>query len=227
MEEKDINTKPSLNGLFTLVIMVMVYLMVPQVIGSICYKVLKLNETISLMIGNAFAAIVLFLAFFKKLKAQLIEYVHNKEYRGKSIKYWLIGFALMYVANAILVFLVFKGKIATNEELNRQILKSFPLVAFFEISIIAPFLEEMIFRYGLRKFIGKNKYFPIITALIFGGLHALTGISSWMDLLYTIPYGALGYMFGLAYNETDNIFTSVASHAIHNTLSFILILLFT
>ena len=37
-----------------------------------------------------------------------------------------------------------------------------------------------------------------------------------VDVLYIIPYGALGGAFALAYYDTDTIFTSMTMHMIHN-----------
>ena len=135
----------------------------------------------------------------------------------------------MYIANLILAYLVFPGQIAENEELNRIFMHTYPLLGFFEVVLIAPFMEEMVFRYGLRKAWGKNKAFPLISGLVFGLLHALTGISSLevselLELLYIIPYGALGYAFGYLYNKTDNIFFSMSVHMTHNLISFLLIM---
>ncbi len=225
INEKESN-KPTRQGFLILLLMVALYVFVPTMIARDLIKYFNLNSNLSSMIGSVTLAIIFLIVFWSEIKKTFKEYISSKENFYTSLKYWLKGFGIMYISNIILVLLVFKGKIATNEEMNRQILKEFPAVAFFEIALIAPFVEEFIFRYALRKATGKNKYFPLITALIFGLLHSLTGISSWLDLLYTIPYGALGYMFGLAYNKTDNIFTSIVAHSVHNTLSFILIMLF-
>ena len=222
-----INTKPSLKGLWLLVVMSLIYILVPSFVIAILLRTTTIDDTLATIIGSSSVAVIFFFMFFNMLKEDYKKYINTKDSFKTSLKYWLKGFGLMYISNLILVLFVFKGKIATNEELNREILSKVPLIGFLEVSLVAPFVEELIFRFGLRKFIGKNKYFPIITALVFGGLHAVTGITSWMDLLYTIPYGALGYVFGLSYNETDNIFTSMVSHSVHNTVSFILIMLFS
>ena len=71
---------------------------------------------------------------------------------------------------------MFNGNISANEELNRQAITSYPIIGFISISIVAPLVEEMLFRYGLRKVTGKTKYFPLITAILFGGVHTLAGI---------------------------------------------------
>ena len=144
---------------------------------------------------------------------------------GDSLKYWGIGLALMYLFNIILIYVVFNGNISANEELNRQAITSYPIIGFISISIVAPLVEEMLFRYGLRKVTGKTKYFPLITAILFGGVHTLAGIGlSLKELLFILPYGSLGYAFGYLYNKSDNIVSTIVSHSIHNTIVFIIIL---
>ena len=45
---------------------------------------------------------------------------------------------------------------------------------------------------------------------------------TFTDLLYIIPYGALGATFAYAYYKTDTVFTTVTFHIIHNTILFLI-----
>ena len=113
--------------------------------------------------------------------------------------------------------------VTVNEELNRQALLSYPVIGFVSISIIAPFVEEMIFRFGLRKITGNNIMFPIMSFLIFGFLHTVAGLDrSLLELVYIIPYGALGFVFAKAYQKSDNIFSSISAHMMHNTFCYVM-----
>lgn len=214
-------------GFIFCLIMVFVYFIVPQLIGAFLYYKLKLNDLVAVVIGNIVLAFIFLIIYFPKLKKQFREYFSNSDNFYDSLKIWGIGFSVMIISNIFLVSLVFPDQISRNEELNRIFLHSYPLLSFFEISLVAPFVEEMIFRFSIRKATGKNKYFPLITGLIFGLLHALTEISSPLELLYTIPYGALGYAFGYLYNKSDNIFSSMSVHIMHNFMTYLLIILFT
>ena len=46
-----------------------------------------------------------------------------------------------------------------------------------------------------------------------------TESTSLIEILYIIPYGALGFFFAKAFYETDNIFSSISVHMIHNTIA--------
>ena len=53
---------------------------------------------------------------------------------------------------------------------------------------------------------------------MFGGAHVIDSAKTFIDILYIIPYGALGGAFALAYYDTDTIFTSMTMHMIHNLI---------
>ena len=46
-----------------------------------------------------------------------------------------------------------------------------------------------------------------------------------LDLLYLIPYIALGAAFSLAYIKSNNIFTSYLIHLFHNSMTVLLVIL--
>lgn len=150
----------------------------------------------------------------------------KKDYKkifNVGLKYWALGIFLMIISNFIINYLVFGGDIATNEEMVRETILDYPLFGIISAVIVAPFTEELIFRGSLRRCF-KNKYFYAITSgVIFGLMHAISGYSSPLDLLYIIPYGSLGYAFSMMYYETDNIYTNIFMHSLHNLLSCVLI----
>ena len=104
---------------------------------------------------------------------------------------------------------------------------TYPIIGFISVGILAPFVEEMIFRFGLKKITGESNLFPLVSAIVFGLPHALTGISSFpgdaIQLLYILPYGALGYAFGYIFKKYDNILCSMSIHIIHNIMCFLVI----
>ena len=203
-------------------ILVSIYFLVPQLVGSLFYYGLKLPEITSVYIGNICVAIIFFFMYKNMLKEKFKEYISSVNNFGDSLKWWGIGFAIMVVSNLLIYkFLISEGPV--NEELNRQALLSYPVIGFISISIIAPFVEEMIFRFGLRKITGNNIMFPIMSFLIFGFLHTVAGLDrSLLELVYIIPYGALGFVFAKAYQKSDNIFSSISAHMMHNTFCYVM-----
>ena len=116
------------------------------------------------------------------------------------------------------------GKITDNEATIRGLIKLAPLLMGFEISIYDTIIEELIFRHNIRS-ITDNKYiYPLLSGLVFGILHIISSIESPLDIIYIIPYGSLGVAFAMLYRKTDNIFSSIVVHSIHNTLTLLLLL---
>lgn len=219
--------KNKFNNILEAITLLLIYILVPQIIGNIFYNGLKLPETTSLYIGNFFVVLIYFIMYKDKLFNDLKDYFSKVSNFSDSLKYWGIGFGLMILSNLIINLFILDTTGSTNESLVRDSLKIYPVIGFLSVSVVAPFVEEMIFRFSLRKITGRNKYFPLISALVFGFVHTLAGLKggNYLELLYTIPYGALGYTFGYVYNKSDNIFSSVVSHMIHNTLVYTLLML--
>lgn len=144
----------------------------------------------------------------------------KKEYLFLAFKYWLIGFLVMMISNYALMF--FLKQMPDNESANRALIGAYPLYSIVSMCFLAPFNEEITFRLSLKK-VFKNKYvLASVSALIFGYLHVFG--SGFLETLYIIPYGSLGFAFALLMHKTDNIYPAILMHILHNTLSILIIL---
>ena len=143
-----------------------------------------------------------------------------------SFKYWIIGVIIMMVSN-ILIVIFAPESTASNEEAVRDMIDMAPLYMLFSVAIYAPLTEELIFRKGFREMF-QNKWLYILTSgLVFGSLHVISSLKSYYDLLYLIPYCSLGITFAYTYYKTNNIFSTIFMHSIHNTLTIGIYLLGT
>lgn len=145
-----------------------------------------------------------------------------------SFKYYFIGVLIMVFSNLIIA-LFFSGAAANNEEAVRSMIGQAPLYMIFSVSIYAPFVEELIFRHSIKDFVlcyPKNKFtkfiYIFLSGFIFATLHVLGQTSSYLDYLYIVPYLSLGIAFASLYYKTDNIFSSIMMHALHNTFTIVL-----
>ncbi|MGP2570713.1 lysostaphin resistance A-like protein [Ornithobacterium rhinotracheale] len=93
-----------------------------------------------------------------------------------------------------------------------------PIPAFISVSILAPLLEELIFRGLILRGLlnsGKNPYFSIIfVSLLFGLAHG----NPWQFL----AAGFLGFILGFIYWRTRDLWICIFLHFFNNTISFIL-----
>lgn len=141
-----------------------------------------------------------------------------------SLKYWSIGLGVMIASNLFITYIINKP-LAGNETQVRSMINIAPILMIIDTSFYAPIAEELVFRKSIKDVI-KNKWvYAIVSGLIFGGLHIISYINGFSDLLYLIPYSALGIAFALLYYKTDNIFSSISMHALHNSISILIYLL--
>lgn len=174
------------------------------------------------IIPNIAQAILLMIIYRKTLKEDFKKFTKNfGEYSDIAIKYWILGFIAMIISNYIIINL-FPVKLASNEQGVREIISSIPLISFFSICIFAPIAEELIFRKAFKDCFKDKWIFILISGLVFGTLHVIGSFNSLYDFLYIIPYSSLGIAFALIYYKTNNIYSSIFVHCMHNTILVIL-----
>lgn len=192
------------------------------------WDIRSITESQNVMLStfsNIVLLLILFLIFrkdiikeWKKFKLNFLENIDT------GIKYWLVGLAIMMGSNIIINIVMNLGQ-AANEQAVQQMISALPWLMFINAGIIAPCTEELIFRKSFRKAFPNKWLFILISALVFGSLHVVTSMTSPIELLYIIPYGALGGAFAYMYQKTDTIFTSITMHMFHNSALILLSIL--
>src|SRR5574344_1548117 len=156
--------------------------------------------------------IVLVLMNKKRLKKDFKDFdVNYKKYLKIGIKAWIIGLVIMCVSN-IIINLLFTNGIAANESTDRYILSEYPLFSIIGMIICGPFIEELAFRVGFKDHVNNKWSYYISSILLFAGAHVLNGITTPIELLYFIPYGALAWSFAYTLDKTNNIYTTTIIH---------------
>ena len=179
--------------------------------------VIKTSTTVGVIIIflKYFILISIFIVrYHKYLKEKWFDFIKNiKKYFEISFKYWVLGFIIMIVSNYIINYF-FKG-LGQNEENVQLLIKKIPVIAFLLTTLFAPFVEEMIFRKYLQDSFKNKLLYMIASGLLFGFVHVM-GANNPLEYLLIIPYGALGFMFAKTVWETDNIYSSIMMHMLHN-----------
>lgn len=218
-----INSLISMGIIFMFLIWSILIIIALNILGISYASLNEKNQLITSLVSNLTLLIVLSFIYHKDIIKDFKIFFNKNffQYLKTSLKYWGIGLSLMLVSN-FFISLVTNGKLAENEEAIRSLIKVSPFLMGIDIIILAPLIEELVFRKSPRNIV-ENKYiYSIISGLIFGGLHVVTSLESAVDLLYFIPYCSLGITFGLLYCKTNNIFSTITIHAFHNALAFIL-----
>ena len=181
------------------------------------YQAMSLStKVLYLIVTGTLEIVFLFFLFRKKLKEDVQDLKKNHEgYFKTYFKYWLFALAIMMISNLI-IMLITENQTSKNEEAVRSLLTKSPIYAYFSSVIFAPFVEEIIFRRSIRNVIPIDSLFIIVSGLVFGGLHIITGFSGPLDLLYLIPYCTPGLIFAYILTKTDNVLVTAGIHLMHN-----------
>lgn len=215
-----------IKSFFKGIIYILVYFLLQIIIYSIFYKdIYNKNNLVLSNCANIFADLLLLFIFIiifrKKLIPDFNDFKKNhKKILTNNIKYWAIGLCIMVISNIIINLIV--GDIAINEEANRTILLNSPVSSIISMVIIAPIIEELITRKTFKDAITNKYIYILFSGILFGLLHLLLA-DSLVELLYIIPYAALGCAFAKMYYDTDNLWTSIFFHSFHNLIAIILI----
>ena len=120
----------------------------------------------------------------------------------------------MMGANALIA--VLGGSMSENESSIRDQFAIAPIYTYISAVFLAPILEESVFRLSFRNMFENNFLFIVISGLVFGGLHLISGVNMELFFLYVIAYCSFGIIFAYMLTKTNNIFVSMGFHLMHN-----------
>lgn len=175
---------------------------------------------LSNLLINLLVLVIFILIFRKTIIPHFDDFKKNwKNYIKKYYKYWIIGLTLMVISNLIISSQI---GMPTNEELNRNIMFEMPIYSLLTMIIIAPITEELMTRILLKNISKKPYLYVFLSGLIFGSLHLISA-TSLSEIFYIIPYGVLGSSFAAMYYKSNNIWTSIFFHSLHNFIAVLLV----
>lgn len=181
----------------------------------------KLSYNTKLLFSNLASLIligIIVLIYRKYLKEKFKDYKeHFGEYFDFGIKWWFVGVIGMVVLNLLITNLTPLNE-ATNEALVDDMITKSPLLSFISAGLIAPFVEEMIFRKSFSDMFHNKWVMIIASGLVFGLLHVVFSYNTWLDFLYVLPYGFLGGAFAYILAKKDNVLIPITFHLIHNSI---------
>lgn len=226
MKNKSFSFKKLALGLLS----IFIYFLIPNVLLLNCNRYIPVTNK-NLAYYNLilyFITLIVFIIIYRELIINNFkDFLKNyKKYLPKAFSYWIKGFFLMIASNYILNIILKIGQ-SSNELQNIALIKENLLVHSITIIFVAPILEEIAFRLSFHKMTNNKHIFAIITGTIFGFVHIISSLdpAKLQYLLLLIPYASMGIALGYAYKETDNIFSSLAMHMFHNTLTLIIIII--
>lgn len=173
------------------------------------------------VVGMYFISKPLFKSMFKKIKASTF---------FQGLKYAFFAYLAVVLMNFIDITLFGQSMVNANQQAVNDILNLSPFVGCLLTVVVAPIVEELIFRYYIFKGIERRR--PIlafvVTSLSFAAIHLIASIGTpfFIQDLRTMPaYAAAGVVFCYAYYKTKDIRINILGHMLYNGLATILVLL--
>lgn len=178
-----------------------------------------------LIVGTLIIVAMYFISkpLFKAMKKNI-----NISIFFQGLKYALLSYVSIVVLNIIDMLLFGQSITNANQQAVESILHTSPLVGCLLTMLVAPILEELIFRYYIFK--GIEKRSPIlafvITSLGFAVIHLLASIGTpfFIQDLRSMPaYAAAGIILCYAYYKTKDIRVNIMGHILYNSLATLLV----
>ena len=192
-----------------------------QYIPVLLFRIKNITGTTSVILNtysNTVVLLVFILVYFKDLKKEWKTFrTKLMENLDTGIKYYFLGLFLMMVSNLILMYL-FKAGQSNNEQAVQQMISSFPWLMLINAGLIAPMVEEILFRKSIRDLINNKYIYVLVSGLTFGLMHVITSSTSLLSFMFFIPYTFLGLAFAATNYKTKTVFTSIIFHITHNVV---------
>lgn len=194
------------------------------------FSMSDLNIYFNLLIG--IASLIPLVVVFKSYIKESWQ-IFRKDLLENIIWTVTIGLGLTYLFSVagemILNFLAPQSEEAANQVIVQSMIKSNAFLMFFQAVIIAPIVEELLFRGLIFNSLRQKNIFlaHLVSAFLFGLLHVyqyiLAGdMSEWVKL---IPYMFTGLSLSIVYEKRKTIFASIFAHGLKNLIATIVILL--
>lgn len=139
----------------------------------------------------------------------------------KKIGKEILMFIPFYLISALIITFFAVDKPANQTEIESTFYKSSISKLIFVI-ILAPIIEEFIFRFLPAKFI-KDKYLYIaVSSFIFAGMHVFGDPNPFYYIKFYIP---ISCYYGYRYYQTKDILVSISLHSFHNLIAMLTLIL--
>ena len=162
------------------------------------------------------ACIILLIILKDDLKRDIKYYFKNfKVYFKFDIKLFVLSFLMGIIANIILITIF-----NIQQPENEKIVRTYSLFTQIILGcLIAPFVEECIYRGLLKKFITNKYLFIIVSCVCFALIHVFGREKNVIGFLNIFRYAIDGFLLAYNYQKTNNLTSSIIMHIMLNTFS--------
>lgn len=231
MENRSIN-------IFKFLVAILLFFNIGKIL-SILFNILNINintfDFIDIAYTEVLINLVLFIViFFIYKKTLLDDWFEFKINFKKNLKIGFRLFIVLFIVKLIASVIIYilssilgiNILVSENQSIINLLLSSAPIMMFISAVLLAPFVEEIIFRLGLKKIIKDPGLFILLSGLIFGFMHIFpTDINITVALIQSISYVSIGTLLAYFYVKYKNIYFVIIIHSLNNLLGVLAALL--
>lgn len=147
----------------------------------------------------------------------------SKRFTGKVFLKIILAFVILYVASIIVVVILITLGIEPADParlVGSEFRRVFPLGAVISMVIVAPLLEETVFRMAGKNLIKNGVLYVLITSLLFAFIHTVN-----FSIVDNIDYFISGVVFSAVYLKTKDIRITMGAHFLFNVIGVLMGLL--
>jgi len=181
------------------------------------FGIVNLNDSKALNLISIAIQIVTFIVLFIMYYQRIIS-----DFKRLSHRDWLtviVATVIIIIINILGSYLLeyFNVNMSNQDEIE-ALFDSLKIPTLLFTVLMAPVVEELIFRYSFKTFIKNDILFVILSGLIFGVLHSI-GIA-------LLLYAYIGVSLAIVYLRTNkNIASTITIHMLNNVFAALLLLL--
>lgn len=186
------------------------------------FSMLGINSILSGTIASQLAILMYALSLFD-FNIKHLKSVFNKKLNGKLIVIAVSSTIIAIIINQVLDSVT--SNIIEDTKTTAQLLveKGF-LLSFFLPVIVAPIVEELSFRAGIKRILVDNggwrpSAYVLFSSFLFGIMHLGAGV---MGLAHVALTFSMGVIYSTVYLKTNNIYATILSHMLYNGVIMIL-----
>ncbi|MBA1393099.1 CPBP family intramembrane metalloprotease, partial [Lactobacillus sp. XV13L] len=170
------------------------------------------NPNTLLILSISIVIIIIFSVVLQQVQA-----FATSKLNMKSLGIIAVASILLFALNKVMLPL-FKATGNTNVSMQLLVLRKEPMLFFIYAMVIAPILEELLFRGYLLNALFHNHFKAgvIINSLIFGLLHVSD------DPIYFMSKFLLGIVLNTVYLRTKNVKANIIVHLINNLTALLI-----
>ncbi|MGM0216880.1 lysostaphin resistance A-like protein [Enterococcus sp. AZ109] len=182
-----------------------------------------IEGTPGVLVGAAVQLVLLGLIVFIAAKSKVLT-KDGRSFMGRGMKLSTsigiaVGAGIFLRVWVVVLNMIIPLNTANDQALQSMAGETSGLLMFFAMGIMAPVIEEIVFRGFVFKFFFREK--PIFAYLLSSLLFTLVHMPT--DLISFVTYGSLALVMGFVYFKTRRMEMSILTHFINNILPAIFV----